>query len=293
MADSDAAMYEPVATAANVAPSTPARDCPCAGISIVLFSAPAGVTTLRPIEDHLLTIHVGAPVRVACRYDGRSHRRLQSHGDIEVVPAGMSGVWEDATPSTALSLRLSPALIGAAATGLGLNPDRIVVEPRYQLRDPQIEHIGWALKAEMESGYPGGRLYAESLGLAMATCLLRLSGSSPAQTPRHGLSGQQLRHVIDYIEVHLDRDLSLGQLAGVAGVSPSHFKALFRQSLGIPVHQYVVRCRIERARNLLLEGKLAMSQVALVTGFADQSHMARWMRRLHGVTPTDVTRSRR
>ena len=73
----------------------------------------------------------------------------------------------------------------------------------------------------------------------------------------------------------------------------SHFKALFRQSLGLPVHQYVVRRRVDRARALLLEGQLPLCQIALESGFAHQSHMARWMRRLLAVTPTDVVRSRR
>jgi AraC family transcriptional regulator len=284
-------MDEPV-TATSSAPATPITR-PSPGLRIGIFSAPGGIVAMPPLRDHLISIHVGAPVRVACRYAGRAHQRLQAHGDIDIVPAGVSGVWEDETAATALNLRIPPALLNTAAESLGLPADRVVVAPQYQLRDPQIEHIGWALKAELEAGFRGGRLYAESLGLALATRLLHLG--APSSTPtikRHTLADWQQRRVVEYIEAHLDRDLSLGQLAGIAGVSPSHFKALFRQSLGLPVHQYVVRRRVDRARALLLESQLSLCEIALEAGFAHQSHMARWMRRLLDVTPTDLIRSR-
>jgi AraC family transcriptional regulator len=268
---------------------------PSPELGVRVFSPPAGVITMEPLQDHLISIHIGSPVRVTCRYAGRTHRRIQAHGDIDVVPAGVAGAWEDESAATALVVHVSSALLDAAAAGLGLPAGRVEVSPQYQLRDPQIEHIGWALRAELEAGYPGGRLYTDSLGLALAARLLRLGGAptTPRSNNRHTLSAWQQRRVVEYIETHLDHNLSLDQLAGVAGVSTSHFKALFRQSLGLPVHQYVVRRRVDRARTLLLEGQLPLCQVALEAGFAHQSHMARWMRRLLDVTPTDVVRSRR
>ncbi|MFY0540741.1 helix-turn-helix domain-containing protein [Nannocystis pusilla] len=102
---------------------------------------------------------------------------------------------------------------------------------------------------------------------------------------------QQLRTVTSYIEEHLDHDLSLATLADVAGISASHLKTLFRRSLGLPVHTYVIHRRVDRARALLLRGRLAASQVALEVGFSHQSHMARCMRRVLGVTPTSLTRT--
>ena len=77
----------------------------------------------------------------------------------------------------------------------------------------------------------------------------------------------------------------------MAGVSVSHLKTLFRRSTGLPVHQYVLRRRVERARLLLERGELPLSQIALEAGFAHQSHMARCMRRLLGTTPAALRRS--
>ena len=98
--------------------------------------------------------------------------------------------------------------------------------------------------------------------------------------------------MIDYIEAHLDQRLTLGDLAALVDLSAPHFKALFRETLGMPVHQYVVRRRVERARALLVAGKLSLSQVALEAGFAHQSHMAHWMTRLLGVTPREVVKEK-
>ena len=75
------------------------------------------------------------------------------------------------------------------------------------------------------------------------------------------------------------------RLAGVAAVSTSHFKTLFKRSTGLPPHEYVVHRRVERAKSLLLRGDRPSSQAALEAGFAHQSHMVRWMRRILGATP--------
>jgi AraC family transcriptional regulator len=122
---------------------------------------------------------------------------------------------------------------------------------------------------------------------------LRLAVLGRIEEPEGGLSPRQLKRVVEHIEAHVDRRLALAELAAVAGVSASHFKALFKRSTGLPVHQYVVRRRVERARLLLQERTATIADVAAQTGFANQSHLARWMRRVAGVTPTDVLRGDR
>jgi AraC family transcriptional regulator len=239
------------------------------------------------MPDHRLKIHAGPPVQGACRL----HRFRYTRGDVDIVPAGTSDVWQEEQSSTSLMLQISPSLLYRAAEEMGLDPDRAGLEPRHQFRDPQIEHIAWALDAERKAGHPGGLLYTESLGHALAIHLL---GRYPAPSdPGHGLSRRQLQRLTAYVEEHLDRDLSLACLATVAELSASHLKTLFKRSTGLPVHEYVVQRRVERARVLLQQGELPASQVALDVGFAHQSHMARWMRRILGVTPTAVVRGSR
>jgi AraC family transcriptional regulator len=266
-------------------PASPWREpWPRLGLRVDLYTTLPGTVKLEAAPDHRLMVHAGGPVYGAYR----SRRVFYNRGDIDLFPAGVSEDWEADTTSSALVLQLSPSLLVHAAEGMGRDPDRAGIELRCQFKDAQIEHIAWALDAAHRAGHPSGLLYSESLGLALAVHLL--GGYTAPGRPSGGLSKKQLRELTAYVEDHLDQDLSLAVLAGVAGVSVSHLKTLFRRSTGLAVHEYVIQRRVERARLLLLRGELPASQVALAAGFAHQSHMARHMRRLLGVTPTALLR---
>jgi AraC family transcriptional regulator len=258
---------------------------PRIGLRVDVRRTAPGVVELKALPEHRVKVHAGPPVRGTCQLD----RFLYTRGDIDIVPAGASDVWQEEDASTSIVLEVAPSLLRRTAEEIGLDPDRAGLEPRCQLRDPQIEHIAWALEAEHAAGYPGGLIYTESLGSALA---IRLLGGYPARlVSNRGLSKPQLRRVTAYIEEHLEQDLSLERLAQVAELSSSHFKTLFKRSLGLPVHEYVVQRRVERAKSLLLSGDRPASQVAVETGFAHQSHMARCMRRVLGTTPTSLRRT--
>jgi AraC family transcriptional regulator len=260
------------------------------GLEAALVDTPAGLTRAAASANHRLGFHVGRPVQASCRFAGRAHRRLQSRGDVDLVPAGIQGTWEDDRSTRILRVQVTPALLGSTAEGMGLDPSRVELVPQYQLRDPLLQHVAWAFEADLESRAPCDPLYGESLAVALASRLLqrcRAPAGAVIDVPKpgHGLSPARLGRVTEYVEAHLDRPLSLAELAAVAGASTSHFKSQFRRSTGFAVHQYVVRRRVERARLLLLEGTGSLADVALQAGFSDQSHLARWTRRLLGVSP--------
>ena len=260
------------------------------GLGASLCDATGGVAQIANSPSHNLTMHVGRPVTATCVCDGPVQRRLQSPGDIDFVPSGYRATWEDREPTTLLIINLMPSIMRTAAEGLGINPDNLSVSPQLQLCDQRIRHIGWALQAELVGSEPCGRLYAESLGLALAARLLTRSNvvSSP---PPGNLSKRRLSGVIDYIHDNLARELSLSELASIAGLSPSHFATLFKEATNRPVHQFIVHCRVEYALSLLADRKKSVAEVASLAGFADQSHMARCMRRIVGVTPSAVRRA--
>ena len=105
-----------------------------------------------------------------------------------------------------------------------------------------------------------------------------------------GLAKLRLQRVTDYVHEHLAQELSLHELARVAGMSASHFNVQFRHSTGMPVHQYVIAARVERALNLLIQTRLPVSQIALHVGFSSQSHLSRHLRRMHGLSPAALRR---
>jgi AraC family transcriptional regulator len=91
--------------------------------------------------------------------------------------------------------------------------------------------------------------------------------------------------VLEYVRANVASDLSLLELARIAGVSPSHLKTLFKQTTGMAVHRYVIRARVQYAAGLLQRDGACLADVALQAGFANQSHLARCMRRIMGLTP--------
>lgn len=257
---------------------------------VLIHTDEPGVLVAPARPNTLIAIHMGRPVRLLCKRAGSSHSGTAIHGDVDIIPSGIAAVWENKEKDTALICSLPPSLLQAAAEGLDLDPSRVEIRNRFQMRDTQIEHIGWALKAEMERGYPSGRLYVDSLAMALAARLLHGHSSlaREPQSPRGALQGHRLKRVLSFIEEHLSEDLSLDMIAAAAGVSAPHCKVLFRRALGVPVHQYVIGRRVERAAALLRESRLPISQIALDTGFAHQSHLARHMRRSLGITPGEL-----
>ena len=237
--------------------------------------------------EHSISMHVGQPVLVRSECDGVELHRLQVPGDIKVVPAGYSRVWEISAPTNKLVVDIAPWFLSATAEQMGVNC--VAIAPQLHLTDKRMEHICWALLNELESPDPLGRLYAESLGLALVAQLIRRS--VPVMSRRiSGLPKRRLQRVVDYVHEHLSEQLSLHELAAVADLSPSHFKTQFRQSTGMPVHQYVIAARVREALDLLVRTSLPVLEIAFRAGFANQSHLSRHLRRSYGITPAAIRR---
>src|SRR5581483_6111 len=260
-------------------------------VRVTLMSDEPGLVEFGGSARTIVSIHVGPAAVMTCRRAGVSHTGNAVHGDIDVIPPFLPGIWELKHKDTALVVGLEPELLQQAAEELDADGSRVEIRNRFQTRDTSLEHIAWALKAEMESGCPGGRLYMDSLATAMASQLV--ANHSSLQTSLNlngGLSPHKLKQVLAFIEENLGADLSLQSIADVAGLSVSHCKVLFRKAVGVPMHQYVIRRRIDRAAELLRKGDLPVSQVALETGFAHQSHLAPQMKRVLGISPKSLKR---
>jgi transcriptional regulator GlxA family with amidase domain len=129
-----------------------------------------------------------------------------------------------------------------------------------------------------------------------------VSSTNEAATPsvaqlrariRGGLPPRALRRVREFIEAHLEQNISIHALATIAGLSMYHFARAFKQSEGMTPHDYLVQCRVRRAQDLLAATDLPLSEIALASGFADQSHCARRFREHVGVTPSSYRWSMR
>jgi AraC family transcriptional regulator len=251
-----------------------------------------GLCESPPHVDHRLSIHVGKPVASVC-WEGRPRpHHLRTPGGINIVPAGAESRWMIQAPMKQLYVTVPYDSFACAAQDLGLDPARVQLDARHQVRDARIEHIGHALRLESDEGNPSGPLFSQSLGVALCVQLIRaFSRRGQIEPPRRvALGPRQLTRVAEYIDAHLgQRALTLQDLSKVAGTSVSYFKEAFKESFGASVHRYVVARRVERAARLLAQGT-PISDVAAEVGFAHASHMARWMRRLLGSTPNQLRR---
>jgi len=147
-----------------------------------------------------------------------------------------------------------------------------------------------ALHADLQDGSPAGPLYGEALAVALSHYLIRRHSTRVAKstaTLQGGMPSVRLNRVVEFMNQNLGRDLRLSELADIAGMSPHYFCQLFKQSTGCTAHQYVLRQRIERAKNYLRDPNITLAVVSTATGFADQSHFTKVFRRWVGVTPAN------
>ena len=217
---------------------------------------------------------------------GKLVRTKGSAGNLCVTPAGqlIGAFWEKTLDN--LGISFDPSFVRQTAVENRFNPSFEFAEI-YKKEDSLIQHIGLALLAEAESETPAGRLYAESLIQTLTLHLLKnySTANLKPENAHGGLSGYRLRRVTEFINANLEEDLSLTEIAAVSDLSQYHFARAFRTSTGLTPQQYLMRQRIERAKELLAKDDLPIVEISLRTGFKNQSHFTTLFRKLTKFTP--------
>jgi AraC family transcriptional regulator len=242
--------------------------------------------------DHRLSIHVGNPVGTVCREAGSRRRWVRVGGSINIVPAGAESRWLIESRMEQLLVCVPQETFVSVAEDLGLDGRAVNLDKRHEVHDDRIAHLGHALRLEAMEGTPNGPMFGDGLSVAICAQLIRGFSRRAAISPprRVTLSPLQIARITEHIEEHLGcANLSLLRLSEVAGASLSQLRVAFKEVTGRPVHRYVVERRVERAARLLAQGT-AISDAAAQSGFAHASHMARWMRRLMRVSPSQLRR---
>lgn len=209
---------------------------------------------------------------------------------LSYIPAGMElrAELQGISAIRHLDLHFDISALGQRVGG-ELDP-HLLEQPRLMFDDPRLIAVADLLAAECADPEPLHDLYGDSLALGLFIALMRVSPSS--RRLRGALAPWQLRRVTEFIEAHCLRGIRLEELAGLAGLSQSHFSQAFKASTGMPPHQWQMQARIEHAKSLLSARKASLSEVAAMTGFADQAHFTRAFRKMSGTTPGRWLRSR-
>jgi AraC family transcriptional regulator len=146
-----------------------------------------------------------------------------------------------------------------------------------------------AIDAERVAGFPNGPLFLDSVEQALAAALVdgHALRRRPEPTYRGGLAPARLRRVVELVRAKIEHQVTLDELAESAGLSTAHFSQMFRRSTGESPHQFVLRHRVEHAKELLRQAESRVLDVAVACGFKTQQHFARVFRRACGASPTE------
>jgi transcriptional regulator GlxA family with amidase domain len=156
-------------------------------------------------------------------------------------------------------------------------------EPRV-FRSERLRYLAKCLAAACERPDEYSSLYIDSLTLAACIDFLRLGAESSSRVGAR-LPPRQLRRVTEYILDHLGDPVRLGDLAALTGLSQSQFGRAFKVSTGVTPHRWHLNARIAKAQELLLSNAMDLSEIALLTGFAEQSHFTRVFKSVVGASP--------
>jgi AraC family transcriptional regulator len=253
------------------------------------FHHPAGEGKMLYPNEHAICLSLAPrPVRLLQIQGDQSYTGLYGKGDLSITPAAAPFFARWDSEDRLLQMRINSQFMEQVATeALAMNPDRLEVIPTFRTRDPQLEAIAMLLLTELKQENLGSRLYIDSLTNVLAVRLLRQYSASKPQLAVYegGLPQRQLQQILEYIDVHFDRDIKLADLAGLLGMSQFHFSHLFKQSIGTSPHQYLLQQRIERAKQLLKQTNRSIVEIALECGFNSHSHLSKQFRQLAGMTP--------
>ena len=256
------------------------------GVFVMCARFQGGLHLSATPRSHHICFQTSERVRFAGRICDRTLSHSRSPGSLAICPAGSDYAAEADESMEAILVVVDPAQFALMAAE-DLTPDLQLVA-RLSGYDQVLFDLARRLATESADGYPNGPLFWNDTASAFVGGLIARHASKAESQSRACLSKHVLTRVKDYILTHLDEPIEVAALADIAGHSPFHFTRVFARSVGMTPHRYVVHLRLRRAVELVRGGRSGLAEIAACTGFADQSHLSRWVRRVHGVSPTEL-----
>ena len=248
--------------------------------------------------------HLTTRLHIACHLDPIRQRIGGARAPFLLVPPSaavsvpgdrLAGSWEGR--GRGRHLHVAPGFV-TATLGREFTPQMIERRHFARLREPDagdaiVAHLMSALALEIRNGTRDSVFLQTIVGALVRRTLNHGRPARPETASRGGLSPGQLRRALDMIEDRLTGRPSLPELATLLDVSTRYFCRAFRASTGASPHQFILRRRVERARALIEQGELSLSETAIATGFADHSQMATTFRKLLHVRPSHFRRGKK
>lgn len=249
---------------------------------------------LPAMAGHVIITYYGEPQQILWRTGGERLLSTTRQGSITIIPQGHDGEWDIAGPIGVSHVFLTEDRLRACAEQIG-SANEVDLLARVGFEDPVAARIMEMLGRDADVTDPSSRLFVEQATDLLCTQLLRGHSSHarlPDQAARRGLATWQVRKVTSFMRERLGAPIGLDDLASIAGLSRFHFCTAFRQATGSTPHEWLMRLRIERAKQLLADATLAVTDIALAVGYETPSSFAAAFRKIAGTTPTAFRRSR-
>lgn len=236
---------------------------------------------------HVISVQLAGTRHLYQQRNGRVASRLLHPGAVVITPAGEPKHWRHVEPVEVLVIQLATGVVEqvaeAVAEGRRGRPE---VRDDFGTSDPVIEHLAGHLADAARTPDGFSRLFAQTAAYQLAIRLLQRHADKAAPLAAVKLTRRKLRAAIDYIEAHLEHDLTLGAIAQSVALSPCHFAHAFKLETGVSPYHYVVTRRIDRAKRLLRETRLNVAEVGYRVGYGNHSHFCVAFQRITGATPS-------
>jgi AraC family transcriptional regulator len=256
------------------------------GVSVLSLRFRGGAHFSASARQHLVWFQTSQQVRFECRIADRALRHAPPPGSLAICPAGIDCAADAEESVDAIVVAVHPGQLALAAAENSTLEAQLI--ERFSGHDQMLLGLARSLARESADEYPNGPLFWNEVAGAFIDSLLARHTSVPGNRARGMLGSDVLERIRDYVVAHLEEPIDVATLAKVARRSPFHFSRVFTRSVGMTPHRYVVHLRLQRAIELLRTGQSGLAEIAARTGFADQSHLSRWVRRVHGVSLTQL-----
>jgi AraC-like DNA-binding protein len=246
------------------------------------------------LPAHCLVIGMGGQSLVT---DKSAHGYRQAWclpGCVSLTPAGqpLERTWQGRPE--AMVILLDQALVASIADELEWRDAKDELFPQLGVRDPVLHDLARVLLATMSDPGPASTLMGDALSRAIGAHILRKysgCGGREVRSPP-SLTSARLRRVVDFMAANFDRQIGLGELAEVCGLSRTHFGRAFKEAAGKTPHNYLLCLRIEKAKDLLETSQAPIWDIAGKCGFGQPQYFATVFQREVGITPTAWRRAK-
>lgn len=242
-----------------------------------------------PLDTFMVVNYVRGETPLDRRVDGPWNRVRCRIGHFSLLSRCVASDWHWTEPINVTHVYLSGSLLARVATEIQKQEvSRVDLHDILDGLDPVVTHLSNLIAQEADHSAIGGLLYVEALSLQMVIHLLRNYSTCTFKSTsdlEFILPRKSLALVKDFVDAHLHEPITIEQMSNLLGIGPWTLNRVLRRAGGCSAYAFVVGRRIDRAKHLLRNERLALKEVAALCGFSDQAHMTRMFKSKLGITP--------